>query len=300
MSNLSWLEAIVIGGLQGVASLGHSILIPAVVGGSWATDLDVTSKESPYLAFVVGLHVALIIYFRRDWVRIVRGLVTSIVRREVADHDQRLAWMLVLATIPVGLAGLLLEKVFRTYLSNPIPTAAFLAVNGVLLLVGDRLRRRSDAQEPAREVLPVVPSGGHRRVAAPTAEEVADLRLATMPMGRAVLRPDRRAVPGHQPLGRDDGGRADEGPLPRRRGPLLVPAGHAGDPGGGPCCAECNVSGVRSCRNPAHVALERSRRSRWLRMRCTVSSGVSSTPPASKRIVCQPSAPERRSRRRSP
>lgn len=197
MSNLSWLEAIVIGGLQGVAelfpvsSLGHSILIPAVVGGSWATDLDVTSKESPYLAFVVGLHVAtaiaLIIYFRRDWVRIVRGLVTSIARREVADPDQRLAWMLVLATIPVGLAGLVLEKVFRTYLSNPIPTAAFLAVNGVLLLVGDRLRRRSEAQEPATEVIPAVAASGHRHVAAPTAEELADRRLATIPMGRAVL-----------------------------------------------------------------------------------------------------------------
>lgn len=201
MSNLSWLEAIVIGGLQGVAelfpvsSLGHSILIPAVIGGSWATDLDVTSKESPYLAFVVGLHVAtaiaLIIYFRHDWVRIVRGLVTSIARREVTEPDQRLAWMLVLATIPVGLAGLLLEKVFRTYLSNPIPTAAFLALNGVVLLAGDQLRRRSEAREsemgePVTEVMPVV-SSGHRRVAGPTAEEVADRRLATIPMGRAVL-----------------------------------------------------------------------------------------------------------------
>jgi undecaprenyl-diphosphatase len=196
MSNLSWLEAVVIGGLQGVAelfpvsSLGHSILIPAVIGGSWARDLDVTSKQSPYLAFVVGLHVAtavaLIVYFWRDWLRIVRGLITSIARREVADPDQRLAWLLVLATIPVGLAGLLLEKVFRTYLSNPIPTAAFLAANGVLLLVGDRLRRRSEEREPATEVIPAVRSG-HRRVAAPTAEEAADRRLATIPTGRAVL-----------------------------------------------------------------------------------------------------------------
>ena len=198
MSNLSWLEAIVIGGLQGVAelfpvsSLGHSILIPAVVGGSWARDLDVTSPASPYLAFVVGLHVAtaiaLVIYFWRDWVRIVRGLVTSIVRREVADPDQRLAWMLVLATIPVGLAGLLLEKVFRTYLSNPIPTAAFLALNGVLLLVGDQLRRRADAHEPepVTEALPVV-RGGHRMVVAPSAEQAADRRLGRLPMGRAVL-----------------------------------------------------------------------------------------------------------------
>ncbi len=201
MSNLSWLEAIVIGGLQGVAelfpvsSLGHSILIPAVVGGSWARDLDVTSPESPYLAFVVGLHVAtaiaLLIYFWRDWVRIVRGLVSSIARREITEPDQRLAWILILATIPVGLAGLLLEKVFRTYLSNPVPTAAFLAVNGVLLLVGDQLRRRADAREPdaATELMPAVRAGGaaHRVVAQPSAEEAADRRLSRLPVGRAVL-----------------------------------------------------------------------------------------------------------------
>ena len=109
---LTWPEAVVIGGLQGVAelfpvsSLGHSILIPALVGGTWARDLDVSAPESPYLAFVVGLHVAtalaLIVFFRGgfrgDWARIVRGLLTSVARREVTDADQRLAWLLVLGT----------------------------------------------------------------------------------------------------------------------------------------------------------------------------------------------------------
>ena len=94
-----------------------------------AQDLDVGSPESPYLAFVVGLHVAtaaaLLIFFWRDWMRILRGLFISIVRREVADPDQRLGWLLVLATIPVGLTGLLLEHVFRVYLSKPVPTPAF-------------------------------------------------------------------------------------------------------------------------------------------------------------------------------
>src|ERR1700691_4380975 len=109
--HLSWLEAGVVGAMQGVAelfpisSLGHSVLIPAWVGGSWARDLNVSAPESPYLAFIVGLHVAtaiaLIVYFWRDWVRIVRGLVTSVRRREVVDAAQRLAWLLVLATIPV-------------------------------------------------------------------------------------------------------------------------------------------------------------------------------------------------------
>ncbi len=149
---LSWLEAGVIGAVQGVAelfpvsSLGHSVLIPAWVGGSWARDLDVSSPESPYLAFIVGLHVAtaiaLIIYFWRDWVRIVKGLVTSIVRREIVDSDQRLAWLLVLATVPVGLVGLIFEHWLRTHLGKPVPTAVFLIVNGLVLLASERLARR--------------------------------------------------------------------------------------------------------------------------------------------------------------
>jgi undecaprenyl-diphosphatase len=182
VAHLSWLEAIVIGGLQGVAelfpvsSLGHSILLPAVIGGTWAQDLDVSAPESPYLAFVVGLHVAtavaLIVYFWRDWLRIVRGLATSIVRREVVDADQRLAWLLVLATIPVGVSGLLLEHVFRVYLSKPVPTAAFLALNGVVLLLGERLRRRAETPEPD--------AGSGVAV-------VADRRLARLPVRSAVL-----------------------------------------------------------------------------------------------------------------
>jgi undecaprenyl-diphosphatase len=205
VTTLSWLEAIVIGGLQGVtelfpvSSLGHSVLIPAVIGGSWAQDLDVSSPESPYLAFVVGLHVAtalaLLVYFWRDWVRIVRGLVTSIVRREVTEPDQRLGWLLVVSTIPVGLAGVALEHVFRVYLSKPVPTAAFLVVNGVLLLVGERLRQRSERRDPDPATVPLARvraaaafgAAAHRAAAPLTAEEMSDHRLAQLPMSRAML-----------------------------------------------------------------------------------------------------------------
>src|SRR5437588_630302 len=117
--SLSYPEAIVIGALQGVAelfpvsSLGHSILIPALIGGRWATDLDATADKSPYLAFVVGLHVAtalaLLLFFWRDWVRIIGGLISSIRHRRIHTSDERLAWLLVAATIPVGLAGLALD-----------------------------------------------------------------------------------------------------------------------------------------------------------------------------------------------
>jgi undecaprenyl-diphosphatase len=182
--HLSWLEAGVVGAMQGVAelfpvsSLGHSVLIPAVVGGSWARDLNVRAPESPYLAFIVGLHVAtaiaLLIYFWRDWVRIVTGLVTSIGRREVRTPDQRLAWLLVLGTIPVGLVGLLAEHWFRTTLARPTPTACFLAVNGIILLLAERLRRR----DPELDTTYV-----DERVTGPESDE----RLAGQPVGPAVL-----------------------------------------------------------------------------------------------------------------
>ena len=151
--SLTYPEAVVVGALQGVtelfpvSSLGHSVLLPALVGGRWAADLDVSAPESPYLAFIVGLHVAtalaLLVFFWRDWVRIVGGFVSlDPVPAGATTEASGWRWLLVLATIPVGLAGLLLEHLFRTTLGRPVPAAAFLIVNGCILLVGERLRRR--------------------------------------------------------------------------------------------------------------------------------------------------------------
>jgi undecaprenyl-diphosphatase len=156
---LTYPEAIVVGLAQGVtelfpvSSLGHSVLIPALVGGRWARDLSVSAPESPYLAFIVGLHVAtavaLIVFFRADWARMVRGFLTSVRDRSVSTSDQRLAWLIVLATVPVGLTGLLLEHTFRTVLGKPVPAAIFLLANGCLLLLGERLRRTAPTPAPA-------------------------------------------------------------------------------------------------------------------------------------------------------
>jgi undecaprenyl-diphosphatase len=163
MSHLTYPEAMVVGLIQGVtelfpvSSLGHNVLIPALIGGSWAHDLNVSADESPYLAFIVGLHVAtaiaMIAYFWRDWLRILRGFFSSLAQRRVETTDQRLAWMIILATIPVGIAGLALEHLFRVVFSKPIPTALFLAANGVILLGGERLRRRSRPSAGPEDVL---------------------------------------------------------------------------------------------------------------------------------------------------
>ena len=161
MSHLTYAEAMVVGLIQGVtelfpvSSLGHNVLIPALIGGSWAQDLNVSKSESPYLAFIVGLHVAtalaMIIYFWRDWLRIIGGFFTSLRDRQISTPDQRLAWLIIVATIPVGIAGLLLEHLFRVVFSKPILTAIFLACNGLILFAGEWRRRRTLADMAVRE-----------------------------------------------------------------------------------------------------------------------------------------------------
>jgi undecaprenyl-diphosphatase len=178
-AHLSYVEAVIVGAAQGitelfpVSSLGHSVLVPALVGGQWAQDLNVSAPQSPYLAFIVGLHVAtaaaLLVFFWRDWRRILAGFVSSARHRRIQTSDERLAWLIVVATIPVGLAGLLLEQLFRTTLGKPIPAAVFLFLNGIALYAGEVLRKRTTDDEPQH-------SG-----------EAVDNRLAELPMGRGVL-----------------------------------------------------------------------------------------------------------------
>jgi undecaprenyl-diphosphatase len=177
--HLSYVEAVIVGAAQGVtelfpvSSLGHSVLVPALVGGQWARDLNVSAPQSPYLAFIVGLHVAtaaaLLVFFWRDWLRILAGFVSSVRHRRIQTSGERLAWLIVAGTIPVGLAGLALEKAFRTTLGKPIPAAAFLLLNGIALYAGEVLRKRTADAEAEH-------SG-----------EAIDDRLAQLPLRRGVL-----------------------------------------------------------------------------------------------------------------
>jgi undecaprenyl-diphosphatase len=208
-SHLSYVEAVVVGAFQGitelfpVSSLGHSVLIPALVGGRWAQDLNVSAPESPYLAFIVGLHVAtaaaLLVFFWRDWLAIVGGFITSVRHRRVSTPAERLAWLIVVATIPVGIAGLALEHVFRTTLGRPVPAAAFLAINGVVLYAGERLRRHTPAVVSGDPVNGGEASAGGEVSGAPVSSgEVSgapvnsgltpsDERIAELTMGQGVL-----------------------------------------------------------------------------------------------------------------
>src|SRR5215831_12583064 len=140
---LSYFQAIVIGLLQGVtelfpiSSLGHSVLIPAWLGWDHLVSAQ-SADESFYLAFVVALHVAtaiaLFIYFRRDWVAIIRGFFHTLRTRRLETPDERLAWLLIVATIPAGLTGLEIEHALRTLFAKPLAAAIFLTLNGIILL----------------------------------------------------------------------------------------------------------------------------------------------------------------------
>ena len=229
MSHLTYLEAAVVGLIQGVtelfpvSSLGHNVLIPALIGGSWASDLNVARPESPYLAFIVGMHVAtaiaLLIYFWRDWIRIFGGFFTSLAHWQrwhprVATRDEILAWMIILATIPVGLVGLVAEHTFRVLFGKPILAAVFLIVNGLILYCGEKFRsaasvradqeiadQRADAQAATPpDPVPVpdgqraahraaTPAGGHQAV---RQEEISqglasDERLASFGFKEALI-----------------------------------------------------------------------------------------------------------------
>jgi undecaprenyl-diphosphatase len=163
--HLTYPEAIAVGLLQGVtelfpvSSLGHSVLIPALIGGRWAQDLNLTADKSPYLTFLVAVHVAtaiaLVVFFRRDWIRITVGLFTSLRDRKISNPDQRLAWLLIIATIPVGLAGLALEHAVRSSLGKPVPASIFLILNGAVLATVERLRRGARARPAGRGPVPV-------------------------------------------------------------------------------------------------------------------------------------------------
>jgi undecaprenyl-diphosphatase len=145
---ISYFQAVILGLLQGVAepfpisSLGHGVVLPRLAG--W----HIHQNDKFFLTFLVATHLAtaivLLALFFKDWVRIAKGLWRSLAIREIRaeDVDARLGWLLVAGTIPVGVIGLLLETPLRKLFASPQTAAAFLIVNGVALLLFERLRAR--------------------------------------------------------------------------------------------------------------------------------------------------------------
>jgi undecaprenyl-diphosphatase len=139
------LQSLLIAIMQGatelfpVSSLGHAVLLPALLG--WTLD----EADPSFLPFLVMLHLgtaaALLIYFWRDWLALGLGVLGLRANRKSAD-SRRLLLLIIVATIPAVVVGFVLEHLVRTLFSSALVAAIFLAVNGVLLLVGERLRGR--------------------------------------------------------------------------------------------------------------------------------------------------------------
>ena len=132
-----------------VSSLGHTVILPAVLG--WNID-----QQSPrFLPFLVVLHVgtagALLVYFWREWWDL---LMAAVGRGETANEvrkERHVVALLALGTLPAVVLGFAFEKWLRHLFGSPLAAALFLVLNGVVLFVGERLRRRADAVGNRRE-----------------------------------------------------------------------------------------------------------------------------------------------------
>jgi len=156
-SSLNLLQVIVLAVLQGVAelfpisSLGHTVILPSLL--RWNID-----QQSPtFLAFVVLLHfgtaAALFSFYWRDWVHLLRVLFASLARGKFSDDpDERFIWLIIVGTVPALVLALLFQDALRANFGNPKSAAVLLAVNGVLMLVGEALRRRQYASEKAGDL----------------------------------------------------------------------------------------------------------------------------------------------------
>jgi undecaprenyl-diphosphatase len=157
MNHLTIWQALALALLQGVtelfpiSSLGHTVIIPGLLG--WGNIMNDSScgGESCFLPFVVALHlgtsVALVIYFWRDWLQVIRTLVKSVKEGEVrTGTDEWVSWLIIIGCIPAGLLGVFLESPLKKLFASPLIAATFLVVNGSVLLLGEGFRRRAEAR----------------------------------------------------------------------------------------------------------------------------------------------------------
>ena len=154
---MSILQAIIIGFIQGatelfpISSLGHSVIIPKLLG--W----NIHQNDPFFLTFLVATHLAtavvLFIFFWRDWLAIIHGVVRSFAAREIkpADTYAKFGWLLIVGTVPAGLIGLLFEEPLRSLFASARIAAAFLIVNGLILLGAERLRKNAGGRRQMRQ-----------------------------------------------------------------------------------------------------------------------------------------------------
>jgi undecaprenyl-diphosphatase len=148
-------QALFMGLLQGatelfpVSSLGHAVLIPSLLHWSFK------QSDPSFVPFLVLLHIgtatALLILYRKEWVVIIRGFFAAAIRGRIESDPERLAMLLMVGTIPAAILGVFLESRIKNLFASPYVAAGFLAVNGVLMLGFEMLRRRAERRASATE-----------------------------------------------------------------------------------------------------------------------------------------------------
>jgi len=149
---ITYFQAIILGGLQGIAelfpisSLGHSVIVPALLAPIAGWHID--QSNNFFLIFLVATHLATSIvlfgFFWKDWMRIISGIFRSISRRYIDPRDTyaRLGWLIIVATIPAGILGLLFQDSLQKLFASPRLVAGVLIVNGLLLYGAEILKQR--------------------------------------------------------------------------------------------------------------------------------------------------------------
>ena len=153
--DFTYAQAVIIGFIQGItelfpiSSLGHAILVPAWIGGSFAQFISEENKA--YLLITIAMHlassIALFIIFRRRWFGLIKGTFAAITTRNYQTTPFRVLGYIVIATIPVGALGIIFGDYFQSIFGKPVYSAAFLTINGLLLIGAERLSRRDIAHE---------------------------------------------------------------------------------------------------------------------------------------------------------
>lgn len=153
---ISFFQAIVIGLLQGftelfpISSLGHAILIPSLFGWDQVYTNE-ANGASFYVSFTVLIHlatvIAILIFYRQEWKKIITGFFSSVRKRSATNPHEKLAWLLLFATVPAGLLGLIFGSLLESQFAEPLAAAVFLTINGLVLLMGEKLRRRSSTRK---------------------------------------------------------------------------------------------------------------------------------------------------------
>ena len=148
-------QAIIIGLIQGltelfpISSLGHAILIPAWIGGSFKQ--FISEENDAYLLITIAMHlassVALFLVFRKRWVGLIAGSYKAVKSKNYQSTPFRVLGYIVIATIPVGVLGLALDDYFQDIFGKPQFSALFLTINGLILITAERLSRRDVLHE---------------------------------------------------------------------------------------------------------------------------------------------------------